>query len=258
MLLTISDLIKLLRDSVNIQSDEEEKKDGYFLQMSDKDLELYIKWGVTRAFPEINDLAFLSQGSEYPIILLAKIELYTKLAVLRADKVDLGADNNNYIKQDQRFTHYMKLIDSAKKEYEDWLNNEGLGFVNSYDVLLSSRHYTIRNYEKQKTPEVRIKIDLITKDSIEFRWLLNKSSFFGRYNIYISELPIVDIYKTGGSYKNKINEGAVLIKEIVNIRDTFLRLENLKNNTKYYLAVFEIERNSVFGYSEISFTTLEN
>ena len=40
MFLTISDLIKLLRDSVNIQSDEEEKKDGYFLQMSDKDLEL--------------------------------------------------------------------------------------------------------------------------------------------------------------------------------------------------------------------------
>ena len=67
----------------------------------------------------------------------------------------------------------------------------------------------------------------------------------------------MDLYKTGGSYKNKINEGAVLIKEIVNIRDTFLRLENLKSNTKYYLAVFEIERNSVFGYSEISFTTLE-
>ena len=257
MLLTVSDLIKLLRDSVNIQSDEEEKVDGYFLQMSDKDLELYIKWGVSRAFPDINDLAFLPQGSEYPIILLAKIELYTKLAVLRADKVDLGADNNNYIKQDQRFTHYMKLIQSAKDEYEAWLNSDGLGSVSSYDVLLPSRHYTVRNYEKQRTPILHINVDLITKNSIDIRWLLVNHTFFSRYNIYISELPIVDIHKSGGSYKDKIDENAVLIKEVSNIRDNYLRLENLKSNTKYYLAVFEIERNSIFGYSEISFTTLD-
>ena len=98
MLLTVKDLIGLLRSSVNIQNEESEVQDPAFLTMTDDDIELFIKLGVSRAYPNITDLGDLPDGSEYPIILLAKIELYTKLAVIKADKVDMGADNNNYLK----------------------------------------------------------------------------------------------------------------------------------------------------------------
>ena len=85
MLLTVTDLIKLLRESVNVQSSEAEVVDPAYLQMTDDDIELFIKLGVTRAYPSVTDLRQLPDGSEYPIVLLAKIELYLKLAVLKAD-----------------------------------------------------------------------------------------------------------------------------------------------------------------------------
>ena len=131
MLLSIDELVKILRSSVNVQSEESEVVDPAYLQMTDDDIKLFIKLGVSRAYPTVTDLALLPSGSEYPIVLLAKIELYLKLAVIKADKIDMGADNNNYLKQDQRFQHYMKLVEEARAEYESWLDNEGQGEVSS-------------------------------------------------------------------------------------------------------------------------------
>ena len=255
MLLTVKELIKLLRSSVNVQSEEAEVIDTAYLQMTDDDIELFIKLGVSRAYPKVTDLNELPSGSEYPIVLLAKIELYLKLAVLKADKVDMGADNNNYLKQDQRFQHYMKLVEEAKSEYESWLENEGQGEVSSYDVLLSTRHYTQRNFEKQITPKVSLITDQVTTDSVSFHWRVTNTSHFGRFKVYISETPIVDIYKNGVTYDKKINDGAKLVLSTLNIRNTYHKVSNLKADTNYYIAVFSIERNQVFGYSEVSFTT---
>lgn len=257
MLLSVSELITLLRSSVNVQSPDDESIDPAYLAMTDDDLELFIKLGVTRAFPDIDDLNDLPEGSDYAIILLAKIELYTKLAVLKADKVDMGADNNNYLKQDQRFTHYMKLVQAAKDQYDDWLENEGQGQVSSYDVLLSNRHYTQRNYEKQVTPKVSLKIEETTADSISFSWSVKNTSHFGRYKVYMSTSPIVDIYKDGALYSDKICEGAQCLVSTSNIRNNHHRVEDLTSGELYYIAVFSIERNQVFGYAEKSVTTLE-
>lgn len=260
MLLTVDELVKLLRSSVNVQSEEDEVIDSAYLTMTDDDMKLFIKLGISRAYPEVEDLVELPSGSEYPIILLAKIELYTKLAVLKADKVDMGADNNNYLKQSQRFDHYMKLVDSAKAQYENWLENEGENGgqgVMSYDVLLSNRHYTLRNFEKQITPKVRLRIDNITSDSVEFHWGVTNTSHFGRFKVYISKAPIVNMYNEGVTYDKKVDGEAKLILSTSNIRNTYHRINNLESGTDYYIAVISIERNQVFGYSEMSFTTLE-
>lgn len=258
MLLTVEDLIKLLRNSVNVQSEETETVDPSYLTMTDSDIELFVKLGVSRAYPDVTDLSDLPSGSEYPIILLAKIELYTKLAVLKADKVDTGADNNNYLKQSQRFDHYMKLVASAKEQYESWLENEGQGEVSSYDVLLSSRHYTQRNFEKQATPKVSLKIDEVTGDSVKFHWSVKNTSHFGRFKVYISTEPIVDMYREGVTYDKKVSEKAKLLVSTLNIRNVYHEVHNLESGTVYYIAVFSIERNQVFGYSEMSFSTLES
>ena len=108
MILTVEEIVKTLRNAVNVQYEESEVIDPAYLAMTDEDLMLFIKLAVSRAYPSVTTLSDLPEGSEYPIVLLAKIALYTKLAVLKADKVDMGADNNNYLKQDQRFQHYMK------------------------------------------------------------------------------------------------------------------------------------------------------
>lgn len=260
MLLTVKELTELLRSSVNIQSDETEVIDPAYLKMTDDDIALFIKLGVSRAYPDITDLSDLPSGSDYPITLLAKIELYTKLAVLKADKVDMGADNNNYLKQDQRFQHYMKLIEEARKQYDDWLDNEGVNGgqgVCSYDVLLSNRHYTQRNFEKQVTPKVSLKIDQVTSDSVDFHWGFSNTSHFGRFKVYISKNPIVDMYRKGSTYDKKVSLDAQLVVSTQNIRNTYHRVTNLESGSTYYIAVISIERNQVFGYSEMSFNTLE-
>ena len=257
MLLTVKDLISILRSSVNVQSTEAEVIDPAYLTMTDDDIKLFIKLGVSRAYPDVTDLAELPNGSEYPIVLLAKIELYLKLAVVKADKVDMGADNNNYLKQSQRFDHYMKLVAEAREEYESWLDNEGQGEVSSYDVLLSNRHYTQRNFEKQATPKVSLKIDQVTSDSVDFHWGVTNTSHFGRFKVYISKSPIVDMYREGATYDKKINEDAKLLVSTQNIRNVYHKVNNLESGTLYYIAVISIERNQVFGYSEMSFATLE-
>ena len=261
MLLTVEELVKILRSSVNVQipvdeGSEETTNDPAYLTMTDDDIKLFIKLGVSRAYPNVTDLAELPSGSEYPITLLAKIELYLKLAVIKADKVDMGVDNNNYIKQDQRFKHYMALVEEARAEYESWLENEGQGEVSSYDVLLSNRHYTQRNFEKQVTPKVSLKIDQVTSDSVDFHWGVTNTSHFGRFKVYISKKPIVDMFKEGATYDKKIDVEAKLLVSTQNIRNTYHRINNLESGTTYYVAVISIERNQVFGYSEMSFDTL--
>lgn len=260
MLLTVQELVSILRSSVNVQVPVEEGSesivDPAYLAMTDDDITLFIKLGVSRAYPNVTDLADLPNGSEYPITLLAKIELYLKLAVLKADKVDMGADNNNYLKQDQRFKHYMSLVQEAREEYESWLDNEGQGEVSSFDVLLSNRHYTQRNFEKQVAPRVSLKIDQVTSDSVDFHWGVTNTSHFGRFKVYISKSPIVDMYKDGVTYDKKIDGEAKLLVSTQNIRNTYHRVNNLESNTSYYVAVISIERNQVFGYSEMSFSTL--
>lgn len=271
MLLTIEELVKILRSSVNVQIpveeviDEEtgevietgETTDPAYLTMTDEDITLFIKLGVSRSYPNVTDLSELPSGSDYPIVLLAKIELYLKLAVLKADKVDMGADNNNYLKQDQRFKHYMSLVEEARNEYESWLDNEGQGEVSSYDVLLSNRHYTQRNFEKQVIPKVSLVIDQVTGDSVNFHWGVSNTSHFGRFKVYISKSPIVDMYKDGVTYDKKIDGEAKLLVSTQNIRNTYHKVNNLEFGTTYYIAVISIERNQVFGYCEKSFNTLE-
>lgn len=254
-MLTVDELVKTLRNSVNVQQEESEVIDPAFLAMSDDDLLLFIKLSLSRVSPgaDINDLP---DGSEYPVILLAKIELYTKLAVMKADKVDMGVDNNNYIKQDQRFQHYMKLVQSAKDQYDVWLDNEGQGEVNTYDVLLDSRHYSHRNYEKQVKPKVKLYVDNVTSDSVEFHWKVSNTSHFARFAVYISESSIIDMFSDGGSYKNSIRDSAKQVLSTQDIRNVSKRVLNLMPDTDYYVAVLSIERNQVWGGAEMSFTTL--
>ena len=268
MLLSTKELIHLLRTSVNVQVPSDEGSDTTidpnYLALTDEDLLLYMKLGVTRAFPEVQepDLSDLPDGSQFAVVLLAKIELYTALAVMKGDKVDMGVDNNTYLKQSQKFDHYMKLAADAREQYDDWMENEGeellgIGVVNTYNVLLDKRHYSPRNRELQKAPKVKVKVNNVTADTVEFSWSVTGIEHFARYKVYVSDSLIIDLFADGANYENKISKDAKCVKTTSNLRDNTHRITGLSPATDYHIAVVSVERNAVFGCSEVLFTTLE-
>ena len=116
-------LIEFLRTSVGVQDSESTNPDSEFVSMSYEELETLLMVVVTRDFPEVQSLDSLPTEYIYPVVLLAKKELYYVLASKYANKYDLGADNNNYLKRSQMYDHYLKLIEQVDKEYKDYQEN---------------------------------------------------------------------------------------------------------------------------------------
>lgn len=265
MNLTVSEMISLLRSAVNVPNEEAELTDPYLIQMSDEDITLFLKLGISRIYPNAESFEELPAWTSYPIILCSKKELYLKLAVVNAPLYDLTADNNNQLKRDQRFKHYMQLAENAQSEFEDWEDNggsdsidpeTGLQGVYTVDVLRSKNHYTLRNYEHQVKPIVSISVKSITTNSIDFMWSSQANEHFGVFYVYLSEKPIVNIFKDGWTAKEKVEEGAELILTSYNFRNTYHSISDLEPNKDYHLAVFSVERNQLFGFKEIIFHTL--
>lgn len=265
MIFTVSELCNLLREAVNVQNEGAEIQDPAFLTMTDEDLTMFLKLGMSKVYPSVEDLADLPPGSDYPVILVSKKELYLKLAVVSAPLYDLTADNNNQIKRSQRFSHYMALAESAQAEYEDWVENgggatvdpnTGIQGVTTYEVLRSKNHYSLRNYEHGLSPVVRVKIGEITTESVSFSWSSFNNDHFGKYLVYVSENPIVDPFRDGSKAEDKILDGATLVLSTWDFRNNHKRVEGLKPETEYYIAVFSIERNQLYGYKQVTFQTL--
>ena len=265
MIFTVSELCNLLREAVNVQNEGAEIQDPAFLTMTDEDLTMFLKLGMSKVYPSVEDLADLPPGSDYPVILVSKKELYLKLAVVSSPLYDLTADNNNQIKRSQRFSHYMALAESAQAEYEDWVENgggatvdpnTGIQGVTTYEVLRSKNHYSLRNYEHGLSPVVRVKIGEITTESVSFSWSSFNNDHFGKYLVYVSENPIVDPFRDGSKAEDKILDGATLVLSTWDFRNNHKRVEGLKPETEYYIAVFSIERNQLYGYKQVTFQTL--
>ena len=265
MIFTVSELCNLLREAVNVQNEGAEIQDPAFLTMTDEDLTMFLKLGMSKVYPSVEDLSDLPPGSDYPVILVSKKELYLKLAVVSAPLYDLTADNNNQIKRSQRFSHYMALAESAQAEYEDWVENgggatvdpnTGIQGVTTYEVLRSKNHYSLRNYEHGLNPVVRVKIGEITTESVSFSWSSFNNDHFGKYLVYVSENPIVDPFRDGSKAEDKIIDGATLVLSTWDFRNNHKRVEGLKPETEYYIAVFSVERNQLYGYKQVTFQTL--
>lgn len=255
--MTTAQLIQYLRLNVNVQMPDG-SQDSAYLSMSDEDILLYLNVVLTRDFSDVPSLEYLPNQAVYPLILLAKKELYYALAVMSAPDYDLGADNNNYLKRDQRFQHYMKLIEQADKEYQDYLDNggglseDGAGnTLSSYDVLLSNRYYTKRYYDKGAVPAPILYVDSVTNNSVSFHWT-NKTRKFAWSNIYLSKEPIVDKYKVGLS---KIVDKSTLVNHFLDSRQVSLSIDGLDPSTTYYLAVEVVDMSSLVGYFQVEFTT---
>jgi hypothetical protein len=247
---TKAELIQYLRSSVNIQSAD--VTDTYYLSMSDEEIELYLKTVLLRDFPTVPSLDLIPAEDVYPVILLAKKELYYTLATVDAPFVDLTADNNNSIKRSQRFEHYMKLASAAGDEYEKYLEDGGAGHntLVSSDVLISDRYATRRNYEKGAIPVLTLYVDSVTATTIELSWSVRLSRF-KNYKVYVSHNPIWDEYSLSG----EVAEDADLVATIIDVHQRKCRIEGLLPDTAYYVMVSATEMSSLTGRAQTVVTT---
>ena len=251
--MTVDQLVQYLRLNVSIQDPEGTVQDSAYLSMTDEDIILYMNVALSRNYPEIPSLDYLPTEYVYPVVLLSKKEIFHALAVKEAPMFDIGADNNNYLKRSQRFDHYMKLIAQVDQEYKDYLENGGAGSntLTSFDVLLSDRYATKRNYEKGVIPALSLYVTAVTETSVEIEWKV-KMSRFKEYCVFISESPIVDLFDVS----NPIDPDAKGVATIRNVHQTSCRIEGLKPDTEYYVAVSAEEMSSLTGYKQESFKTL--
>lgn len=249
--MTKAELVRYLRLNINIQNAD--VKDTTYLSMTDEDIELYLSVVLTRDFPEVPSLDLIPHEDIYPVVLLAKKELYFTLASVDAPLIDLIADNNNQIKRGQRFEHYMKLIAAVDEEYNQYNEDGGSGTRNtltSYDVLISDRYATRRNYEKGFVPTLSLHIADVTDTTIELSWSV-KLSHFEKYEVYISEEQIYDEY----SISNTVSSEAKLVAKILNVHQNKCRIEGLIPNTVYHIMVSATDKSSLVGRTEIIVST---
>lgn len=250
--MTKEKLIKFLKSSIHIQ-DPDIGNDSKYLSMTDEDLELYLTVALSRDFSKVRSLDVLPEAYVYPLILLAKKELYYTLAVIEAPLYDMGADNNNYLKREQRFKHYMALIEQVDKEYNQYQadNETGTnGTLITYDVLLGDRYFTKRYRNKGVVPVVSLYADEVATDYVKLSWervIIN----FAEFRIYLSEKPIYNPY----DLTNPIDKDAVLMFKVMEDTHKMCQINDLKPDTEYYICIEYTDKSGLKGYSQIVIDT---
>jgi hypothetical protein len=223
--------------------------------MTDEDIYLYLEVVKTRDFAKYPTLDFLPTECVYPLILLAKKELYSALAISSAPLYNLVADNNNQIMRGQRFDHYYKLIAIVNEEYNQFIKDGGAGTHNtltSYNVLLSNRYHSKRNYELGVVPALFLYIEGITGTTVDIQWEPSVSMFLN-YRVYVSKTPILDLFAD-----TVISKEAKLIKTIFDAKKTLYRIEGLEPETEYHVLVSVQDKTSLTGYKEVTVMTSED
>ena len=255
-------LVKYLRDSVLVQ-DPSTAEDPVWLQMSDDDLAIVLEVAKHRDFPN-QVLSSLANGVVYPLMLVAKKELYYRLAVKSAPKYDIEGADSEKISRSQRFEHFMALIKQTEAELQHYMDNgyfgdDGIGDLDENgnasgnrvyvrESFVTSRYYTRRNYGLLKAPSVSVFVDSIDSSRVQLHWSVTDTHVFVRYNVYISDNDV--IYD---EYKHQINPEAKLVFTTVDQRKTACEINDLISSKRYHVLVEVVESNGIKGYGGIVF-----
>lgn len=178
------------------------------------------------------------------LLLLVKIELYTRLALASAKEYDFNLEYAGF-KKASRFKHYMALVENAQNEltYLDSENYE----VYSKEVMISNRDGSRRNYLNGRKATVNL---VVTKKGSDLLldWKINGgSSMLLCCKIYYSTEDFYDEYS-----KAKIDRKKVIKVENYYGNDNKFKFTNV--GEKCFVAVEAIFSNgtSFIGYKEVS------
>jgi hypothetical protein len=194
----------------------------------------------------------LSLPPEYEalLILLAKKEVYWRLATSVAADLDLETEFTKIIKT-KRFDHYFKLITLAQTEI-DKLQQP----VKIREVTVRSRDYTMRNHQlAQQQVNIGVTVSGITSSTANLDWLPFDLSLgtFGYYKLLVSTSPIYDPYNDPVLTEN--DPSVVLNIQLTDMRRLQYRVTGLTTNKLYYVTFVYCGYN-INTYSTANFTTL--
>lgn len=254
-------IVTYLRNNVHIQDPSGSTTDPVYLSMTDADVLLLIQVACCRDYPAYAGMSSIPDDSVYPVMLLAKKELYFKLATDSAPLYPIKSGSDE-LQKNIRFDHYIALVKETDKEYQEWTDSSvvlgstyGTGSVT---VTLANKYYSSTNYNTQPLPQVMVSVDSVTSSEADISWSVRKVECFYNYLVYLSNAQIIDVYNEDEkSYRQfKIADSAQKKMEILNIRDSHARLSGLSSNTGYNVCVIVQERNGLKGYQEVQFSTL--
>ena len=255
--MTLQDLIDYLRLQIHIQDPggtiTEDNED--YLALTDENLTLFLNVARSKHFSEYS-LHDLPETAVYPVVLLAKRELILSLAVKVAPSYDMTADNNNVLREHQMFIAYWKLIQILDEQYEKWLEScdvMGIGVLNTFDALVNTRYYSLRNYEKGLPPSLTVRLHEVSSDRVSVSWMPANVNRLSRYEVRVHVEPTW--FREAQSRDEIFHPEARVVALIDDAHVRMCQVTGLVPNTPYYLSVAVIERNGLFGVKEISFTT---
>lgn len=249
-----------LTNYIKFQLSTGEHKDPVVNTITDEEIDVLIKihcGTLGLEYPEI-PYSYMQLMSCY-----IRKELYWKLATVNAPLFDLKVEETE-LHKNQRFEHYLYLLQEVKKEIEDIMKDpsrlpEGFsagGRITSHTTLIE-KDYALRGYvNSQKIPKVKIKVDnIIPNEGVELSLDLSKVSRtdYIRTNVYLNEQrKILDEY----SLNSILSEGTKLKYQTYNINKGKVRIPcKFEDNapTKYILLEVELKY-QLKAYYEIEVT----
>lgn len=240
-------MVKWLRNVVNIETAG--VTDSEYLAMSDEDIEFYIETAILSQYPNIPSISALPREDAAIALVIAKRDLYYSLAGRYAVDVDSATNQNNELKDSQRFDHYYKLAKAAQDELDNLLADGGTGGVlTAYDTTLDRFYFTRYNYENTLPPTLVVTatsgIDYILLD-----WYANVN-MFRSVDIYYSTENVINQYNNPVIPKD-LKPNVV----ILDCKRNKYKLNNLQTNIKYYITVILYDLSGNRAMQQLEVTT---
>lgn len=198
---------------------------------------------------DINVATATGEEQEY-LVLLAKKEVYLRLAVSVAPEFNVEAEFTKLLKSD-RFNHYMGLI--AQVDRDTATSDVAMHIVKLGQALIDVRNGTKRNYELSTAQSISAEF-VVAADHLDvsFNAFDTSKGVFGAYEILIGTESFYDEFEDSPVDYSKVFYSITL----TDIFKTKNRIKNLTSATPYYVLIVFKGRNGRKDYNYSTKTTL--
>lgn len=242
------DLVRFLRESLSLQSPEVETDEMF--KFEDPELESILKSKAKQVDPSY-DLLTLPPEDVDLLMLLGKKEVYWRLASDASSEYPLSVEGIK-LNKDQRFKHFLSLIQECEKEYQRIASEKIRGKIIPANAIIRRRDNTTRNHNLRVTESLDIFVDKTYEDKVELSWSIpTDKSMFKKYELFSSEEILVDEYVEFEKPKDNYP------LEFTRVERNKARIEHLKPNTQYFVALVYTDILGNYSVVQTTITTGE-
>lgn len=241
------DLVDYLRESLRLQSPESEN--DVMFKFEDEELERILK-NKTKQVDFSYELITIPPEEVDLLILLGKKEIYWRLASDASSEYPLSVEGIK-LNKDQRFQHFLSLIQECEKEYQRIASEKIRGKIISANSIIRRRDNTLRNRNLRVTEPLDIFIDGTYEDKAEISWSIPlDKSMFKEYEVYYSKDILLDEYIEFEKPKD------IKPIKISNVNRNKIRISELEPETLYFILLVYTDILGNYSVVQTSTTTI--